>query len=42
MLRLILWDLISYPSFVYLTPCKQMNYWVDLLLLYLVVGLMLY
>jgi hypothetical protein len=24
------------PSFVYPTPCKQMNYWVVLLLLYLV------
>jgi hypothetical protein len=41
-LRLIWWDLIGYPSFVYSTPCKQMNYWVDLLLLYLVLGLMLY
>jgi hypothetical protein len=42
MLRLIWWDLIGYPSFFYPTPCKQMNYWVDLLLLYLVFGLMLY
>jgi hypothetical protein len=42
MLRLILWDLIGYPSFAYPTPCKQMNYWVDLLLLYLVLGLMIY
>jgi hypothetical protein len=42
MLRLIWWDLIGYPSFVHPTPCKQMNYWVDLLLLYLVLGLMLY
>jgi hypothetical protein len=42
MLRLTLWDLIGYPSFVYATPCKQMNYWVVLLLLYLVLGLMLY
>jgi L-asparagine transporter-like permease len=29
------------PSFDYPTPCKQMNYWVALLLLYLVLGLML-
>jgi hypothetical protein len=29
-------------SFVYPTPCKQMNYWVVLLLLYLVLGLMVY
>jgi hypothetical protein len=36
MLRLILWDLIGFPSIVYPTPCKQKNYWVDLLLLYLV------
>jgi hypothetical protein len=35
MLRLILWDLIGIPSIVYPTPCKQKNYWVDLLLLYL-------
>jgi hypothetical protein len=42
MLRIIWWGLIGYPSFVYLTPCKQTNYWVDLLLLYLVLGLMLY
>jgi hypothetical protein len=27
-LRLIGWDLIGYPSFVYPTRCKQMNYWV--------------
>jgi hypothetical protein len=40
--RLISWDLIGYPSFVYPTPYKQMNYWVDMLLLYLVLGLMLY
>jgi hypothetical protein len=26
------------PSFVYLTPYTQMNYWVVLLLLYLVLG----
>ena len=41
-LRLIWWDQIGYPSFVYPTPCKQMNYWVDLILLYLFLGLMLY
>jgi hypothetical protein len=29
------------PSIVYPTPCKHMNYWVVLLLLYLVLGLML-
>jgi hypothetical protein len=29
------------PSFVYPTPWIQMNYWVVLLLLYLVLGLML-
>jgi hypothetical protein len=36
MLRLTLWDLIGFPSIVYPPTCKQMNYWVDLLLLYLV------
>jgi hypothetical protein len=36
MLRLTWWDLIGYPSSVYPTPYKQMNYWVVLLLLYLV------
>jgi hypothetical protein len=30
------------PSFVYPTPCKQMNYSVVLLFLYLVLGLILY
>jgi hypothetical protein len=30
------------PIFVYPTPCKQLNYWVVLLLLYLVLGLTLY
>jgi hypothetical protein len=30
------------PSFVYPTPCKQMNYRIVLLLLYLVLGLILY
>jgi hypothetical protein len=36
MLRLIWWDLIGFPSLVYHTPCRQMNYWVVLLLFYLV------
>jgi hypothetical protein len=31
-----------FPSFVYPIPCKQINYWVDLLLLYLILGLMLH
>jgi hypothetical protein len=30
------------PNFVYPTPCKQMNYWVVLLLFHLVFGLMIY
>jgi hypothetical protein len=30
------------PNFVYSIPCKQMKYWVVLLLLYLVLGLMIY
>jgi hypothetical protein len=42
MLRLIWWNLIGFPSIVYPTPCKQMNFWVVLLLLYLVLGLMLH
>jgi hypothetical protein len=29
-------------SFVYPTPCIQMNYWVVLLLLYLILGVILY
>jgi hypothetical protein len=41
-LRLILWDPIGFPSIVYPTPCKQMNFLVVLLLLYLVLGLMLH
>jgi hypothetical protein len=41
-LRLIWWDLIGFPSVVYPTPCKQMNYWVVLMLLHLVLGSMLY
>ena len=39
MLRLIWWDLIGFPSIVYSPPRKQMNYWVDLLLLYKVLGI---
>jgi hypothetical protein len=39
MLRLTWWDLIGYPSFVHPTPCKQMDYYVVLLLLYLVFGI---
>jgi hypothetical protein len=27
-----------FPGIVYPTPCKQMNYWVNLLFLYLVLG----
>jgi hypothetical protein len=30
------------PNFVYPTPCIQINYWVVLLLLYLVLGIILY
>jgi hypothetical protein len=30
------------PNFVYPTPCIHMNYWVVLLFLYLVLGLILY
>jgi hypothetical protein len=30
------------PSFLYSTPCIQMNYWVVLLLLYLIEELILY
>jgi hypothetical protein len=41
MLKLTWWDLIGYPSFVYPTLCKQMNNWVGLLLLNLVLGLTL-
>jgi hypothetical protein len=33
---------IRLPNFVYHISCKQVNYWVVLLLLYLVLGLMLY
>jgi hypothetical protein len=42
MLKLIRWDLIGFPSFVFPSPCRQKNYWVDLLLLYLVLGLLLH
>jgi hypothetical protein len=42
MLRLIWWDPIGFPIIVYPTPSKQMNFWVVLLLLYLVLGLMLH
>jgi hypothetical protein len=30
------------PSFVYPTPCMQMNYWVVLLMLYLDLGVILH
>jgi hypothetical protein len=30
------------PSFVYPTPCIHMNYWVVLLLLYMILGLMIH
>jgi hypothetical protein len=39
MLELNWWGLISFPGIVYPTRYKQMNYWVDLLLLYLVLAL---
>jgi hypothetical protein len=39
MLRLICWDLIGFPSIIYPMHCRQKNYWVVLLLLYLVLGL---
>jgi hypothetical protein len=42
MLRLTWWDLIGFSSFVYPIPCKQLNYWVVLLLHYLVLGSMLH
>jgi hypothetical protein len=38
MIRLIGWFSIGFPSIVYPTPCKQKNYWVDLLLLYVGFG----
>jgi hypothetical protein len=38
MLRLIWWDLIGFPRFVYPTPYLPLNIWVVLLLLYLVFG----
>jgi hypothetical protein len=42
MLRLIWWDLIGFPRLVYHTPCLPLNFWVALLLLYLVLGLILH
>jgi hypothetical protein len=42
MLRLIWWDLIGFPRLVYPTPCLPLNFWVVLLLLYLVLGLILH
>jgi hypothetical protein len=38
MLRLTLWDPIGFPNIIFPPPCKQMNYRVDLILLYLVLG----
>jgi hypothetical protein len=42
MLRLIWWELIGFPRLVYPTPCLPLNFWVVLLLLYLVLGLILH
>jgi hypothetical protein len=42
MLRLISWDLIGFHRLVYPTPCLPLNFWVVLLLLYLVLGLILH
>jgi hypothetical protein len=42
MLRLIWWDLIGLPRLVYPTPCLPLNFWVVLLLLYLVLELILH
>jgi hypothetical protein len=42
MLRLILWDLIGFHRLVYPTPWLPLNFWVVLLLLYLVLGLILH
>jgi hypothetical protein len=39
MLRLIRWVLIGFPRLVYLTPCLPLNFWVVMLLLYLVLGI---
>jgi hypothetical protein len=39
LLGLIWWDLIGFPSIVYPPPYKKINYWVDFLLLYLVLGI---
>jgi hypothetical protein len=35
-------DLIGFPRLVYLTPCLPLNFWVVMLLLYLVLGLIHY
>jgi hypothetical protein len=35
-------DLIGFPRLVYPTPCLPLNFWVVLLLLYLVLGLILH
>jgi hypothetical protein len=40
--RLIWWDLIGFPRLVYPRPCLSLNFWVVLLLLYLVLGLILH
>jgi hypothetical protein len=42
MLRLIWWDPIGFPILVYLTPSLLLNFWVVMLLLYLVLGLILH
>jgi hypothetical protein len=42
MLRLIWLDLICFPRLVYPTPCLPLNFWVVLLLLNLVLGLILH
>jgi hypothetical protein len=42
MLRLKLMGPNRLPNFAYPTPCKQINYWVVLLMLYLVSGLMIF
>jgi hypothetical protein len=42
MFKLILWDLIGFPRLVYPIPCLPLNFWVVLILLYLVLGLILH
>jgi hypothetical protein len=42
MLTLIWWDLIGFRRLVYLTPCLPLDFWVVMLLLYLVLGLILH